>query len=306
MKHIPVLLEEVVTHLVLKPDGIYIDATYGRGGHSQAILNRLHAQGRLLAIDRDPLAVSDAEQRFKNDARFSIVAASFGEISQIAKQNGIWGRVDGILMDLGMSSPQLDDPQRGFSFLNDGPLDMRMDTTQGLTAAEWLAFVAESELADVFKTYGEERFAKRIARAIVAARLIAPITTTGQLAAIIAKTQPRWEAHKHPATRCFQAIRIFINKELQALQTCLEGSLSVLVKGGRLAVISFHSLEDRIVKRFMREESRGQVIPREIPIKEQPSGQLKVIGGVIKPTAREVKENPRARSAILRIAEKIL
>lgn len=306
MKHIPVLLEEVVTHLVLKPDGIYIDATYGRGGHSQAILNRLQAQGRLLAIDRDPLAVRDAELRFKNDARFSIVAASFGEISQIAKQNGIWGRVDGILMDLGVSSPQLDDPQRGFSFLNDGPLDMRMDTTQGMTAAEWIAFVAEGELADVFKTYGEERFAKRIARAIAAARLIAPITTTGQLAAIIAKTHPRWEAHKHPATRCFQAIRIFINKELQALETCLEGSLSVLVKGGRLAVISFHSLEDRIVKRFMREESRGQVIPREIPIKEQPSGQLKVISGVIKPTAREVKENPRARSAILRIAEKIL
>lgn len=298
--HQPVLLEEVIESLDVKPDGFYIDATFGRGGHSQAILARLNEQGSLLVIDKDPQAVAVAKTLLANDTRCTVVQGSFSQLSHLVGNR----KADGLLLDLGVSSPQLDDPNRGFSFLHDGPLDMRMDTTQGLDAATWLAQATVAEIVEVLQSYGEERYAKRIANAIDKMRQQQAIQRTSQLAEIIAKANPRWEHHKHPATRSFQAIRIFINRELDELKIALSMSLEALKIGGRLVVISFHSLEDRIVKRFMQGEARGQQLPKEIPILlEQMQPRLRILGKALRPTTEEIKKNPRARSAILRRGE---
>jgi 16S rRNA (cytosine1402-N4)-methyltransferase len=304
--HRPVLLEEALVALNLKPDGVYVDATFGRGGHSAAILQRLGPQGRLLAIDKDPHAIAVARERFAGEPRFSIFHGSFAEIGAAVDSAGVRGQVDGLLLDLGVSSPQLDDASRGFSFMRDGPLDMRMDTTRGLSAAQWLAQAGEGEIARVLKELGEEKFAKRIARAIVTARAETPIETTRQLAALVTAAIPRWEPDKNPATRSFQAIRIFINHELDDLRECLDQVVDVLAVNGRLAVISFHSLEDRIVKRFMRDEARGDDFPVDLPVTvDQLQPTLKVVGKAVRPSPEEVDENPRARSAVLRVAEKM-
>jgi 16S rRNA (cytosine1402-N4)-methyltransferase len=285
--HQPVLLTEVIAALAIKPNGVYVDATFGRGGHSQAILDRLGKNGRLIAIDKDRAAIAFAQEHFKQEKRLLIYHGSFDRLHEIATQENVVNKIDGVLLDLGVSSPQLDDAQRGFSFLQDGPLDMRMDTTRGKTAAEWLKYAKEKEIADVLWQYGEEKFSRRMARAIVAERILAPIETTARLADIVRKANPRWEKTKHPATRAFQAIRIFINQELTDLSNVLEQAIAVLAVGGRLAVISFHSLEDRIVKRFIRKETL-----------------LKKIGKFIKANEGELAVNPRSRSAILRVAEK--
>ncbi|MSP53542.1 MAG: 16S rRNA (cytosine(1402)-N(4))-methyltransferase RsmH [Gammaproteobacteria bacterium] len=309
-EHKTVLLHEAITALAIKPDGIYIDGTFGRGGHSKLILENLGAEGRLIAIDRDLTAVQYARQNF-TDARFSIIHAPFSAIEKIARQENIVGQVDGLLLDLGVSSPQLDEGARGFSFQQDGPLDMRMDTTQTMTAASWLMFAKEQEIADVFHEYGEERYAKRIARAIVEARNKQDLTSTTQLAEIIKTAHPRWEKHHHPATRCFQAIRIFVNRELHELPDCLAGALKVLTIGGRLAVISFHSLEDRIVKKFIQREASLPEALRFLPMtkeqltKEYLNSKLRRVGKAIKSSDTEIATNPRSRSATLRIAEKI-
>lgn len=298
--HVSVLLEESVAALAVKPDGTYLDGTFGRGGHSAAILRALSPEGRLIAIDKDPQAEVSAQQ-FSSDSRFTFVASSFADIKMAVGD----AKLDGILFDLGVSSPQLDNAERGFGFSDDGPLDMRMDTRSGITAAQWLAVASESDIADVIKTYGEERFARRMASAIVKARAASPITRTRQLATIVAEANPRWEPHKHPATRAFQAIRIFINRELEDLELALSHSLAPLVVGGRLVVISFHSLEDRIVKRFMRDQARGQQLPRYVPVVDNDIGKtLTLIGKAIKPSTEEVKRNPRSRSAIMRVAER--
>jgi 16S rRNA (cytosine1402-N4)-methyltransferase len=303
--HLPVLFNEALEALNILPDGIYIDGTFGRGGHSAAIVRALSVAGRLLAIDKDPEAIACAREMFAEDARFEIRQGSFAELERFAEEAGILGRVNGVLLDLGVSSPQLDQAGRGFSFLNDGPLDMRMDNSSGISAADWVSVVGADEMAQVFKAYGEERYARRIARAIVEARAVQPIETTRQLAEIVSAANPAWEKGKHPATRCFQAIRIHINRELDDLKACLDQSLRVLAPGGRLAVISFHSLEDRIVKRFMRDAERGDRFPAGIPVTElQRNSRLALIGKAIKPSRREVEENPRARSAVLRVAER--
>jgi len=304
--HQSVLLEEAIDALAIKPDGIYLDATFGRGGHSQAILAKLNANGRLLAIDRDPEAAAFAQQKFSNDKRFILFQGAFSQLEQFAKEQNVIGKVNGILMDLGVSSPQLDDPHRGFSFLQDGPLDMRMDTTSGEPVATWLNRAKEADIAQVLFEYGEERFSRRIARAIVRERQVEPIQTTGRLAEIVSTANPAWEKHKHPATRAFQAFRIFINKELAELQTGLEQALTVLAVEGRLAVISFHSLEDRIVKRFIRQQSRDENLPTDLPVVASAMrSRMKNLGRPIKPSAEEVAVNIRARSAILRVAEKL-
>jgi 16S rRNA (cytosine1402-N4)-methyltransferase len=304
--HRPVLLEEALVALDLKADGVYVDATFGRGGHAAAILQRLGPQGRLLAIDKDPHAIAVARERFADESRFSIFHGSFAEIGAAVDGAGVRGRVDGLLLDLGVSSPQLDDASRGFSFMRDGPLDMRMDTSRGISAAQWLAQAGEGEIARVLKELGEERFAKRIARAIVTARAETPIETTRQLAALVTAAIPRWEPDKNPATRSFQAIRIFINRELDDLHECLDQVVEVLAVGGRLAVISFHSLEDRIVKRFMRDGARGDDFPVDLPVTvDQLRPTLKVVGKAVRPSPAEVDANPRARSAVLRVAEKL-
>ncbi|MEN8128681.1 MAG: 16S rRNA (cytosine(1402)-N(4))-methyltransferase RsmH [Pseudomonadota bacterium] len=303
--HQPVLLDEALKALDITAEGIYLDGTYGRGGHSAAILERLNQQGRLLAIDQDPDAVSAAKRRFEGEQRFSIYQCSFAALKQLTDSLDLTGRIDGLLLDLGVSSPQLDNPQRGFSFIKDGPLDMRMDHSQEPSAAQWLARIDESKLAEVIKLYGEERYARRIAKAIVAARKEQPLTTTLQLADLISTAIPRRERQKHPATRTFQAIRIVINNELQALSEALRQSLSVLRGGGRLVVISFHSLEDRIVKRFIRNHSTAAAgTPRGLPVVEDMLVvQLRALGRVRRATKAECQRNPRARSAILRTAE---
>ena len=299
-EHISVLLEESVAALAIKPDGTYLDGTFGRGGHSRAILRSLSNSGRLIAFDKDPQAESSAEQ-FSEDPRFEFVRASFAEISSRVEAS----ELDGILLDLGVSSPQLDNAERGFGFSDDGPLDMRMDTRAGMTAAEWLATAPEADIADVIKTYGEERFAKRMASAIVKARAESPITRTKQLATIVAEANPKWEPHKHPATRAFQAIRIFINRELEDLEIALGHTVDALSEGGRLVVISFHSLEDRIVKRFMRDQARGQQLPKHVPVIDSDTGKtLNLVGKALKPSTDEVQRNPRSRSAIMRVAER--
>jgi len=303
--HLPVLFHEALEALNIIPDGIYIDGTFGRGGHSRAILKALDMSGRLLGIDKDPEAIECARGMFVADERFEIRQGSFAELERFAYAAGFAGRVNGVLLDLGVSSPQLDRAERGFSFLNDGPLDMRMDNRSGISAADWLKAAEADEMAQVFKAYGEERFARRIARAIVEARAEQPVETTRRLAEIVAAANPSWEKGKHPATRCFQAIRIHINRELDDLKACLDQSLQVLAPGGRLAVISFHSLEDRIVKRFMRDAERGDRFPAGIPVTEQQrNSRLALIGKATKPSRREVEQNPRARSAVLRVAER--
>jgi 16S rRNA (cytosine1402-N4)-methyltransferase len=299
-EHVSVLLEESVAALAIKPDGTYLDGTFGRGGHSRAILRSLSNSGRLIAFDKDPQAESSAEQ-FSEDPRFEFVRASFADISSRVETS----ELDGILLDLGVSSPQLDNAERGFGFSDDGPLDMRMDTRAGMTAAEWLATAPEADIADVIKTYGEERFAKRMASAIVKARAESPITRTKQLATIVAEANPKWEPHKHPATRAFQAIRIFINRELEDLEIALGHTVDALSEGGRLVVISFHSLEDRIVKRFMRDQARGQQLPKHVPVIDSDTGKtLNLVGKALKPSTDEVQRNPRSRSAIMRVAER--
>lgn len=304
--HQSVLLEQAVAALRIKPEGVYVDGTYGRGGHSQMIMQQLSAAGRLIVIDKDAEAIADAERRFGSDSRTYIYRSSFAQIGEIIRSMpGIVG-VDGILLDLGVSSPQLDDSERGFSFRQEGPLDMRMDQSQGLSAAAWLMQVDEQELADIIFEYGEERFSRRVARAIVRARDEAPITTTSQLAAIVAQAIPTRERGKDPATRTFQAIRIFLNRELEDLKQCLADSVDLLNSGGRLVVISFHSLEDRIVKRFLRKQSQGDELPLDLPVQHvQLNAKLKLIGKAVKPSDDEIKYNVRARSAVMRVAEKV-
>jgi 16S rRNA (cytosine1402-N4)-methyltransferase len=307
-QHIPVLLNEAVDYLVTDPDGLYVDATFGRGSHSLAILNRLSNKGRLVAFDKDPDAVEHAKH-FIKDKRFTIIHSAFSRMNLYLNTLDGVHAVKGILFDLGVSSPQLDNPERGFSFVREGRLDMRMDTSQGINAMEWLAEVDEKELADVLWQYGEEKFSRRIARAIVAARDDRPITTTSQLSELISNAMPRYKLphEKHPATRSFQAIRIAINQELSELQVGLNQALEALAIGGRLAVISFHSLEDRIVKQFIRQQEKGQELPRGLPVKEtHHQARMKSVDKPIKPSLQEVNINPRARSAILRIAEKLL
>lgn len=302
-RHRPVLLEETLAALDIRPQGTYVDATFGRGGHSRAILARLGPCGRLLALDRDPEAVLAA--RDWSDPRFSIAHAAFSALAQTAHAHGIEA-ADGVLFDLGVSSPQLDTPERGFSFRLDAPLDMRMDVSRGPSAAEWLNDADEEEIVRVLREYGEERFAKSVARAIVAARAKTPLSTTGQLARLCAQAVRSREPGQDPATRTFQAIRIHINRELEELAQALPQAVDLLRPGGRLAVISFHSLEDRMVKRFMRAEEKGAEIPPEIPLTRDalPVGRLCVVGKPIRPTAQEATANPRARSAVLRVAER--
>ncbi len=303
--HQPVLLDAAIEAMHIHPQGCYIDGTFGRGGHSEAILRQLNGQGCLYALDKDIVAVQHGEQEFGGDPRFHITRSSFAQLSELVTQYDMMGRVDGLLLDLGVSSPQLDDAQRGFSFQQDGPLDMRMDQSRHPSAAEWLATAKDDEIADVLWQYGEERFSRRIACAIVQVRRQVPLQTTSQLAELIARVMPTRERHKHPATRSFQAIRIFINQELDDLRRCLRQSLDVLAKGGCLVVISFHSLEDRIVKRFMRDQSRGEVLPKGLPVPDsvRKPGRLRVLGKAIKSSAEETRANPRARSAIMRVAQ---
>jgi 16S rRNA (cytosine1402-N4)-methyltransferase len=304
--HVPVLFNEALEALNISASGIYMDGTFGRGGHSGAILQQLGSGGRLLAIDKDLQAIAHGQEAFGEDERFLIKHGSFAMLEQLAQQNGVAGKVDGLLLDLGVSSPQLDDPERGFSFLRDGPLDMRMDTSSGVSAAEWLASADGRDIARVLKDFGDERFSKRISKAIVTAREEEPITTTGRLAAIIEQACPTKEREKHPATRSFQAIRIYINKELEDLKRCLEQSLNVLAPLGRLVVVSFHSLEDRIVKRFIRDCERGDDFPADLPVtQEQLKPKLRAVGRAIYPSEGEIESNPRARSAVLRVAERM-
>lgn len=304
--HRPVLCDEAVAALAVRTDGVYLDCTFGRGGHSREILSRLGTDGRLLAFDQDPAAVAAGQESAKQDPRFFLFHTNFEALAETVTNAGYAGQLDGVLFDLGVSSPQLDDAGRGFSFLHDGPLDMRMDPTRGESAAAWLARVRERELADVLREYGEERYAKRIARAVVRARGEAPITRTRRLADLVAAAHPAWEAHKHPATRSFQAIRIFLNRELEALERALPQALTMLEAGGRLAVISFHSLEDRIVKRFIREQSRGGDFPPDLPVPASAFHPvLRAVGKAVRPGEDEADSNPRARSAVLRVAEKV-
>ncbi len=304
--HRPVLLDEAVEALSIKPDGIYLDGTFGRGGHAQAILQRLGNNGRLIALDQDPQAIEVARQKFAADERFEIVQQNFENLESVVAEKGLMQKIDGVLLDIGVSSPQLDDAARGFSFMKAGPLDMRMNPDAGQSAAEWLAQVEEYDLTTVLMRYGEEKFARRIAHAIVEERQKEPIEDTLRLAKIIEQATPVKDKHKHPATRSFQAIRIYINRELEVLEKALQAALNVLAVNGRLAVISFHSLEDRIVKRFFRDVSRGPQIPKDIPVMsidlEQP---YRLVGKAIKPGKKELSENPRARSSVLRVLERI-
>ncbi|AXE99654.1 16S rRNA (cytosine(1402)-N(4))-methyltransferase RsmH [Paraburkholderia hospita] len=307
LQHRTVLLEEAVNALVTRADGIYIDGTFGRGGHSRAVLAKLGESGRLIGFDKDPLAIATAQQIA--DPRFEIVHESFASLRDAMSERGV-GRVSGVLLDLGVSSPQVDDPERGFSFRADGPLDMRMDPTRGESAADWLARATVQEMTEVIRNYGEERFAFQIAKALVARRAesdrLGPLVSTGELAQIVANVVKTREKGKDPATRTFQAIRIHINQELAELQVVLEAALSLLEQGGRLVVISFHSLEDRIVKRFMQAHSNAPAVDRRLPIRavDLPSPPLKLIGRIFASDA-EVAANPRARSAVMRVAERI-
>ncbi len=303
-QHQPVLLDEAVSSLKIRGNGYYLDGTFGRGGHSRAILARLTEQGRLFTLDKDPRAVEAGLEEWGEDPRFSIVQGSFAEMDRLVQEWHIDRGLDGILLDLGVSSPQLDDPERGFSFMKGGPLDMRMDPTKGVSAAEWIAEAPERELSRVFWEFGEERHARRIARSIVKARQQQSLVTTTQLAQLIETTIGNREK-KHPATRCFQAIRIFVNNELGDLATGLEAAIRHLRPGGRLVVISFHSLEDRLVKRTFREAVRPGQVRRNIPEHPDWSPLLKAIGKAIKPSEQEISANPRARSAVMRVAEKL-
>lgn len=304
-KHETVLLNEAVDALVTDEAGVYIDGTFGRGGHSRLALQRLSPLGKLIGFDKDPQALIAAGQLSREDSRFSIIHDSFANMATQMESLQLLGQVDGVLLDLGVSSPQLDDASRGFSFMSDGPLDMRMNNQSGQTAAEWLNSADADDIAVVLKEYGEERFARRIARAIVEARQVKPFSTTAELASLIAKANPSKEKGKHPATRSFQAIRIFINRELDDLADVLEQSLKVLKPGGRLVVISFHSLEDRLVKQFIQRKEKGEPLPRHLPIREEMiKRELRSVGKAVKASEEEVKRNVRSRSAIMRIAEK--
>ena len=305
-EHKPVLFDEALTALAIRPSGKYVDATYGRGGHTRGILDQLGPEGRVVAIDQDPEAIKSGHDELSNEQRLALWHGSFGDLQKCIDEKGWLGQVDGILLDLGVSSPQLDKAERGFSFLVDGPLDMRMNPAYGKDAASWLAQAREQDIAEVLREYGEERYARRIAKAIVKARTQAPITRTRQLAEIVAVAHPRWEPFKHPATRSFQAIRIFVNQELQVLESVLPQCLAVLKKGGRLAVISFHSLEDRIVKNFMRTAARGDDFPPELPVTaDQLHPLLRIVGKAVRAGEEELRYNPRARSAVMRVAEKL-
>ena len=304
--HAPVLLNEVIAALNIKKEGNYIDGTFGRGGHASEVLKLLGPNGHLLGIDKDEEAVAEARRRFGNDTRFEIERGTFALIKQMAESRNWMGKVDGVLLDLGVSSPQIDDAQRGFSFKQDGPLDMRMNCDVGQSAAQWLAVADEKDITLVLKKYGEEKFARRIARAIVETRVETPLKTTGQLAKLIADASPSHEKHKDPATRSFQAIRIYINDELNELSHCLPDIVEILAKTGRLVVISFHSLEDRIVKRFMRDRSIGDDFPAGLPVTQaQLNPELRIIGRVIRAGEAEIAINQRARSAVLRVGEKL-
>lgn len=306
LEHITVLLQEAVAGLAVRPDGLYVDGTFGRGGHSRLILQQLGERGRLIAIDRDPLAIAEAATIA--DPRFEIVHGPFSGLADYLAERQLAGQVDGLLLDLGVSSPQLDDAERGFSFMKDGPLDMRMDPTSGISAADWLARAEADDIAWVLKTFGEEKFARKIARAIVQDRETTPFLRTRELAQLIARLIPTREKHKHPATRSFQAIRIYINSELEEIERTLEAAIDMLAPGGRLAVISFHSLEDRLVKHFIRKHEKGPDVPHGLPLTEaQLSGgrRLKSIGKAQKPSDEEVARNPRARSSVLRVAERL-
>jgi len=306
LQHETVLLEPAVEALITDPAGFYVDGTFGRGGHSRQILSVLTEQGRLLAIDKDPQAIDTASKNFGADSRFEIAQGSFSRLAELVESTGRTGKVNGVLLDLGVSSPQLDEAKRGFSFTQDGPLDMRMNPNEGQSAAQWLASAAEQEIADVIYRYGEEKFSRRMARAIVEQRKVAPITSTLQLAEIVKQANPAWEKHKHPATRAFQGIRIHINSELEDLQRVLTQALDVLSIGGRLVVISFHSLEDRMVKQFIDKQAKGDDFPAGVPVQTSDlNPRMKKIGKAVKASDEEVARNQRSRSAVMRIAEKI-
>ncbi|MBP7394941.1 MAG: 16S rRNA (cytosine(1402)-N(4))-methyltransferase RsmH [Zoogloea sp.] len=302
--HITVLLEEAVEALAIKPDGVYVDGTFGRGGHSRAVLARLGPNGKLIAFDRDPVAVAAGEAL--KDPRFELVHAPFSDFAEALAERGVV-HVDGVLLDLGVSSPQLDEAERGMSFRFDAPLDMRMDTSRGMTAAEWLADAPVADITRVLREYGEERFAYEIAKALVAARTGGLVATTGQLAALVEKTVWTREPGQHPATRTFQALRIFVNQELEELSLVLPQVVAALAAGGRLVVISFHSLEDRIVKRFMRDASRPPQLPARLPVRaaDMPKPKLALVGKAVRPSDEEVSANPRSRSAVMRVAERL-
>lgn len=302
--HYPVMQAEAIAALAIKAGGRYVDCTFGRGSDARAILAALGADGALLALDRDPEAI--AAGRAIDDARLRLIHAPFSKLADVAREAGFTS-VDGVLMDLGVSSPQLDDAQRGFSFRHDGPLDMRMDTSRGVTAAQWLSSAPEDQIKEVIKTYGEERFAGPIARAIVAARSGGTLRTTGQLAKIVGQAVRSREPGQDPATRTFQAVRIHINQEIEELALALGQTIDLLAPNARLVVISFHSLEDRIVKRFMREHSQPPAIPRGMAVREadRPRPRLRLVGKAVKPSAAEIARNPRSRSATLRVAEKL-
>lgn len=304
-EHAPVLLEPALDALKIRADGIYVDGTYGRGGHATAMIERLGKEGQLVVIDRDPQAIADARARLAGDGRVTIRRARFSGLAAVVAELGLSGRVDGLLLDLGVSSPQLDDPERGFSFQHDGPLDMRMDPDAGESAAEWLARADQASIAGVLKDYGEERFARRIARAIVEARESEPIERTGQLAAIVAAAVPGAPGPRHPATRTFQALRIHVNHELDEIDAALEAGLECLAPGGRFVVISFHSLEDRRVKRFFSAAAKPPPASRRLPAAPSFTPTAKIVGRMVQADEGEVAANPRARSACMRVAEKL-
>ena len=300
------MLNEVLDALALRPDGCYVDCTFGRGGHSRPILQRLESRGRLLAFDKDPEAIRSARNEFAGDRRFNCFPGSFTRLAEVMEEMGMLGAIDGLLFDLGVSSPQLDDASRGFSFQKDGSLDMRMNPQEGISAADWINQAGEAEIRGVLRNYGEERYAARIARAIVGLRSETAVTSTRQLAGLIEDVVPTREAGKHPATRSFQAIRIHVNNELEELKTALTQVVDVLREGGRLAVISFHSGEDRIVKRFIRQQSRADPYPKYLPVSgSEIKPGMRAIGRPIKSAEEANRDNPRGRSAVLRVAEKL-
>ncbi|PCJ30166.1 MAG: 16S rRNA (cytosine(1402)-N(4))-methyltransferase [Moraxellaceae bacterium] len=307
LTHHAVLLHESVEGVITDKDGFYIDGTFGRGGHTRELLKQLGKEARVLAFDKDPEAIKIGKELEQEDSRFEIVHGSFAEITAVVTDRGYVGKVSGILLDLGVSSPQLDDAERGFSFMKEGPLDMRMNNASGVTAAEWLAVAGEQEITKVLKKYGEEKFGLRIAKAIIEERAERPLVTTTQLAELIDRARPVKEKHKHPATRSFQGIRIFLNKELVDLDTCLNDGLEMLAVGGHFSVISFHSLEDRMVKRFIQKHVKGDDFPAGLPILDsQLNKRLKALSKAQKASATEVDANVRARSAVLRVAEKLM
>lgn len=306
MGHTTVLLKEAIDALIIDADGFYVDGTFGRGGHSSRLLHKLSRNGSVLAIDKDPAAIASGRNNLSDDVRLKLVHGSFSNITNFVCNEDGMGKVSGVLLDLGVSSPQIDESERGFSFLRDGPLDMRMDTTRGQSAADWINSADESEISTVLKDYGEERFARRMAAAVVQERTKAPIISTVRLASVLAAAHPSWERGKHPATKAFQAIRIFLNRELEDLDTLLNQVIDVLKVGGRLVVISFHSLEDRRVKRFIRDQERGIKLPKNLPIQDVDRGiRLKKVGKVIKPSELEIERNIRSRSAVMRVAERV-